>query len=204
MPALNVAIIVFNGVETLDFCGPLEVFSAANIASEQQFFNVYTFAADTSPITTINGLSVNPRFGFEDLPDPDILVIPGGEGSRSVITNPNVLRFVELLYHKSQYTFSVCSGARILAVLGLLDGKKFTTHHSVFDDVQMLAPKAFVRPNNRFTDNGKILTSAGVAAGIDLSFYLLEKIKGKEIAQLTARYMEYPLAQSNISDYKDQ
>lgn len=197
---LNVAVFIFPKIETLDFCGPLEVFTAANIASGEDHFYVYTFAEDKKPVLTINGLSVNPHFGMDDLPNPDILVIPGGEGTKAVIANSGVLEILKKLYKKSSYTFSVCSGARIPAVLGLLDGKKFTTHHSVFDDVQKLAPKAFVRPNNRFTDNGKLLTSAGVAAGIDLSFYLLEKIKGKELSLLTSRYMEYPLAHNHLTE----
>ena len=189
---LKIAIFIFPDVETLDFCGPLEVFTAANIACEKDFFQVYTFAEYPEPIKTINGLRVIPDYDISDVPQPDILIIPGGNGTRAMIENPEVLDALQQLYDGSEYTFSVCSGARIPAVLGWLDGKKFTTHHSVFDDVQKLAPKAILSPHDRFTDNGKILTSAGVAAGIDLSFYLLEKIQGAEVAQKTARYMEYP------------
>lgn len=189
----KVGIYLFPDVETLDFCGPLEVFTAANIACEKQYFDVYTFAASAQPLRTINGLSVNPDFDFAHVPQPDILIIPGGNGTRAVINDREALSVLENLYPDTIYTFSVCSGARIPAVLGWLDGKTFTTHHLVFDDVQKLAPKARIRPNNRFTDNGKLLTSAGVAAGIDLSFYLLEKIHGRQVALATARYMEYPL-----------
>jgi transcriptional regulator GlxA family with amidase domain len=189
---LKIGIFIFPDVETLDFCGPLEVFTAANLACEKDFFQVYTFAENPEPIKTINGLRVIPDYDLSDVPQPDILIIPGGNGTRALIENTRVLDVLQHLYDGSEYTFSVCSGARIPAVLGWLDGKKFTTHHSVFDDVQKLAPKARIRPNNRFTDNGKILTSAGVAAGIDLSFYLLQKIHGTKTAQKTARYMEYP------------
>jgi transcriptional regulator GlxA family with amidase domain len=189
---LKIAIFIFPDVETLDFCGPLEVFTAANIACEKDFFQVYTFAEYPEPVKTINGLRVIPDYDISDVPQPDILIIPGGNGTRALIENSKVLNALQLLYDGSEFTFSVCSGARIPAVLGWLDGKTFTTHHSVFDDVQKLAPKAHMRPNNRFTDNGKILTSAGVAAGIDLSFYLLQKIQGTEVAQKTAQYMEYP------------
>ena len=189
---LKIAIFIFPDVETLDFCGPLEVFTAANIACEKNFFQVYTFAENHEPIKTINGLRVIPDYDLTDVPRPDILIIPGGNGTRDLIENTRVLDALQHLYDSSQYTFSVCSGARIPAVSGWLDGKKFTTHHSVFDDVQKLAPNAYLSPNSRFTDNGKILTSAGVAAGIDLSLYLLQKIHGTEVAQKTARYMEYP------------
>lgn len=190
---LKIGIFLFSDIETLDFCGPLEVFSAANIATQENHFDVYTFAESTAPVKTINGLSVNPDFDMESVPTPDILVLPGGDGTKAVIANPGLLQKLNALQEQTRHTFSVCSGARIPAVLGLLDGKKFTTHHSVFEDILKLAPKARVRPNNRYTDNGKILTSAGVAAGIDLSFYLLEKLKGKEVMDITARYMEYPV-----------
>lgn len=190
---LKIGIFLFPDIETLDFCGPLEVFTAANIATGENHFDVYTFAESTAPVKTINGLSVNPDFDMESVPTPDILVLPGGDGTKAVIANPGLLQKLNALQEQTRHTFSVCSGARIPAVLGLLDGKKFTTHHSVFEDILKLAPKARVRPNNRYTDNGKILTSAGVAAGIDLSFYLLEKLKGKEVMDITARYMEYPV-----------
>ncbi len=190
---IKTGIFIFPNVETLDFCGPLEVFSAANIALNQNFFDVYVFACSMDAVKTINGLSVNPVYDINSVPQPDILVWPGGDGTKEVIEQQSVLQKLEALYHGSQHAFSVCSGARIPAVLGLLDGQTFTTHHSVFDDVQRLAPRARVRPNNRFTDNGKLLTSAGVSAGIDVSLYLLEKLKGVEVARKTARYMEYPL-----------
>lgn len=190
---LKIGIFLFPDIETLDFCGPLEVFTAANIATGENHFDVYTFAENTMPIKTINGLSVNPDFDIDAVPQPDILILPGGDGTKAVIANPGLLQKLNALQEQTRHTFSVCSGARIPAVLGLLDGKKFTTHHSVFEDILKLAPKARVRPNNRYTDNGKILTSAGVAAGIDLSFYLLEKLKGKEVMDITARYMEYPV-----------
>lgn len=190
---IKIAIFLFPEIETLDFCGPLEVFTAANIATGKNHFDVYTFGENTMPITTINGLSVNPDFDIDTVPQPDILVLPGGDGTKAVISNSLLLQKLNVLQEQTRFTFSVCSGARIPAVLGLLDEKKFTTHHSVFDDILKLAPKARARPDNRYIDNGKILTSAGVTAGIDLSFYLLEKLKGKEVMEKTARYMEYPV-----------
>lgn len=195
---LKIAIFIFPDVETLDFCGPLEVFTAANIACEKEFFHVYTFAEIPDPVKTINGLKVIPDYDISGVPQPDILIIPGGNGTRALIENTRILTALQQLHDASEYTFSVCSGARIPAVLGWLDGKNFTTHHSVFDEVQKLAPKARSSPHARFTDNGKILTSAGVAAGIDLSFYLLQKIHGPEVAQKTARYMEYPWEGENV------
>lgn len=154
---------------------------------------MYTFADHTNVVKTINGLSVIPEYDFKSVPIPEILIIPGGNGSRNVIENHDVLKKLKILIEKSRYTFSVCSGARILAKTGILDQKKFATHYSVYDEVQRLAPTATACYGHRFTDNGKILTSAGVAAGIDLAFYLLEKLQGKSVANKTAEYMEYPL-----------
>lgn len=188
----TVAIMLFPDVETLDFCGPLEAFSAANLATGGDYFRVITFAAQLAPVRSINGLSVNPDFDFSSVPQPDILVIPGGSGSRRVAEDAAALAAVKLLQAGSRHTFSVCSGARIPAALGWLDGKPFTTHHLVFDDVLRLAPTAVPRPDLRFVDNGAILSSAGVAAGIDLSLYLIEKLHGRGLAERTARYMEYP------------
>ncbi len=188
----TVAIFLFPDVETLDFCGPLEAFSAANLATGREYFKVLTFAA-ASPVRSINGLSVNPDFDIASVPQPDILVIPGGSGSRRAAEDATVLAAIERLRAGSEYAFSVCSGARIPAALGWLDDKPFTTHHLVFDDVLRLASSALPCPDKRFVDNGAILTSAGVAAGIDLSLYLIEKIHGRELAESAARYMEYPL-----------
>jgi transcriptional regulator GlxA family with amidase domain len=190
---LNVAIFIFPDIETLDFCGPLEVFSAANLATAKDLFNVYTFARELKPLKTINGLQVIPEYDFNQLPHPDILIIPGGEGTKAVINQKETLQALNDLSNQSGYTFSVCSGARILAVMGLMEDKEFTTHHSVFEDVGKLAPTATPRQGERFTDNGKILTAAGVAAGIDLALHLLEKVTDRQTALATSAYMEYPL-----------
>lgn len=189
----TVAIFIFPEVETLDFCGPLEAFSAANLATGEDYFRVLTFAEGLSPVRSVNGLSVNPDYDLDSVPRPDILVIPGGSGSRRVAEDAGALAAIGRLGAASEYAFSVCSGARIPAALGWLDGKPFTTHHLVFDDVRKLAPTARPMPDRRFVDNGSVLTSAGVAAGIDLSLYLIAKIHGRGLAERTARYMEYPL-----------
>ncbi len=188
---MRTGIFVFPDAELLDFCGPYEVFSAANIACDMPLFEVFTFASNTLPVKSINGLKVVPDFDLKTLPVPEILILPGGEGSRRVIADEHLMMEINRLISEASYVFSVCSGARILAKGGWLKKQKFTTHHLVFEDVQRLEPTARARPYNRFTDNGKILTSAGVSAGIDVSLYLLEKIHGREVAEKTARYMEY-------------
>jgi transcriptional regulator GlxA family with amidase domain len=193
MTQRNVAIFIFNGVEVLDFAGPFEVFSVTAELNGYDYFNVYTFAEKPGAITTVNGLSVNPKYSFADCPPPDIVIIPGGIGSRAEAGNDLVLEWVKAVSQQAELVFSVCSGARILARSGLLDGREATTHHEVYEEVRQLAPMAIVREGARFVDQGRVMTSAGISAGIDLSFHVVRKLLGEEVAAKTARYMEYDL-----------
>jgi len=189
---LNVGILVFDKIELLDFCGPYEVFTACNMACEKAFFNTFIFSSGSTIIKSINGMQVIPDFTIENMPQPDILVLPGGEGSKAVIADNRLMDGIKRLVENCSFVFSVCSGARILAKAGLLEGLEYTTHHSVFENLAQLSPSGIARPGKRYTDNGKILTAAGVSAGIDLSLYLIKTLFGESLAKETAHYMEYP------------
>jgi transcriptional regulator GlxA family with amidase domain len=191
MTKRNVAIFLFDEVEVLDFAGPFEVFSVTSELNNYEPFNVYTVAEKPGAITTVNGLSVNPQYSFLDCPHPDILILPGGVGSRAVANNPRVLDWVKASFEQAEIVFSVCSGARILAKCGLLDGLEVTTHHEVIEELRGLAPKAVIQENARFVDHGRIMTSAGISAGIDLSLHVVCKLLGEALARKTAHYMEY-------------
>ncbi len=191
MTKRNVAIFIFNNVEVLDFAGPFEVFSVTSELNNYEYFDVYTVAEKPGAITAVNGLNVNPKYCFADCPRPDILIIPGGVGSRVAMNNSHVVEWVKASSQEAELVLSVCSGVRILAKSGLLDGLEVTTHHEVMEHLQELAPTATLRENVRFVDTGKIMTSGGISAGIDLSFYVVRKLLGEEIAAKTARYMEY-------------
>jgi len=191
MTKRNVAILLFNDVEVLDFAGPFEVFSVTSELNNYEFFHVYTVAAELGAITAVNGLSVNPRYCFADCPRPDIVIIPGGIGSRVAMNNSRVVEWLQIAARNAELVLSVCSGARILAKSGLLDGLEATTHHEVIEHLRELAPHTTVRENVRFVDTGRIMTSGGISAGIDLSFYVVDKLLGEEVAAKTARYMEY-------------
>lgn len=186
----NVAILTFDEVEVLDFCGPFEVFSATGRQNGQPPFNVYT-VAEKSPVLARNQLSVNPRFTLADCPPPDVLVIPGGWGTRREMNNPRLVDWIKTAASTAEIVLSVCTGALLLAKAGLLDGLKATTHHGALDLLQEVAPKATVLRNQRFLDNGRIIVSAGVAAGIDAAFHVVARLSGKEDALETARYIEY-------------
>ncbi len=188
---LNVGIFLFSNVELLDFAGPYEVFSVTSELNDYRLFKVFTVTEDGNEIKSVNGLKVVPDFSFDNHPPIDILVIPGGVGTRSEMNKPAVLEWVRRNYQTSQYTFSVCSGARILGKLGLLDNQESVTHHEVIPELREIAPLAIMKGEKRFTDNGKILTSAGISAGIDLSLDRVEKLHGLEVRNKTMVYMEY-------------
>lgn len=188
----TVGIFLFDEVEVLDFAGPFEVFSVGSQFSDPKEFKVFTFSAEGASIKGVNGLSINPEFGISNLPQIDYLVIPGGEGSNKVVAQEELLKKLQGLIDYSEWTMTVCSGSRILACLGLLDSRPFCTHNSVYSNISEISPSAIPRPDKRYIQSdSKLYTSAGISAGIDLAFYLLEKTFGKKLALETAQYMEY-------------
>lgn len=189
---LRLGIFLFPNVEVLDFAGPFEVFSVASQLSDYKIMQVSTFGETENLIRTINGLQIIPNYGLENLPFYDFLVIPGGDGSKQVIQNPNLLVSIQEKIKPSKWTMSVCSGSRVLGKLGLLDHKDYCTHHQVYDDMRKIVPTGFPQPSARFVQSSsQIYTAAGISAGIDLAFFLLEKTFGKKLAKETAQYMEY-------------
>ncbi len=187
----NTAILLFNGVEVLDFAGPFEVFSVTSELNDYKLFNVFTITRDGLGVKTINNLKVLPDYSIKDHPPIDILIIPGGAGTRVLIQDQAVLNWVEDMHADTTITLSVCSGALVLGKLGLLDNLECITHHEVIPVLEEIAPAAVVKPEKRFIDNGKIMTSAGISAGIDLSLYLVEKLYGADVKRKTVEYMEY-------------
>lgn len=187
----NLGIFLFNDIELLDFAGPYEVFSVTSELNNYELFNVFTITQDGKEIKSVNGLKIIPDFSFANHPDIDILVIPGGIGTRAEMHKEAVLEWIKANYEKSSITMSVCSGARLLGTLGLLDGVECTTHHEVMEHLQEIAPKAIIKKDIRFIDNGKLATSAGISAGIDLSLHITAKLYGADVANRTRAYMEY-------------
>jgi transcriptional regulator GlxA family with amidase domain len=187
----NVAILIFNDVELLDFCGPFEVFSVTGRQGNLSPFSVYTVAEKSDPIKTRNQLSVNPQYTIHNCPQPDILLVPGGQGARKEMHNRVLIDWIKECSQKAELVLSVCTGALLLAKAGLLEGLTATTHHSAIELLKEVAPNTTIQTNKRFVDNGKIILSAGIATGIDMSLYVVAKLLGKEQAQKTAQYMEY-------------
>jgi transcriptional regulator GlxA family with amidase domain len=199
MEKFNVGILLFDDVEVLDFAGPFEVLSrtrttpgAESRRSEDAApFRVFTVAKTKQKIRAIGDLIVEPRYSFADAPRIDILVVPGGWGSRTAMQAVEVLAWVKNVAASARYTSSVCTGALILARAGLLTGRRATTHWAAYDLLASLDGRVKVVRNARVVKDG-VFTSAGVSAGIDMAFALVEEICGRAMADETAHYIEYP------------
>lgn len=189
----NVAILIFDEVEVLDFAGPFEVFGVSRDLHNgtTPLFEVYTVAESTAPIRARNGLSVNPHYTLEQCPKPDLVIVPGGRGTRALLHNETILAWIQAQHSVSELTLSVCTGALLLGKAGVLDGLAATTYHTSFEELRQVAPNTEQRPGERFVDNGRVITSAGVSAGIDMSLYVVARLHGRAQARWTADYMEY-------------
>jgi putative intracellular protease/amidase len=188
----NVAIVVYEGVELLDFAGPGEVFGAASGFGrdrQQRAFNVYTVAITKEPLTS-RFVKVVPAYSIDDAPKSDIIVIPGGS-TGALLDSPKFMAWLAASQAKAEVTLSVCTGAFTLSKLGLLDGKQVTTFYNAIADLRRETPKATVVDGRRFVDNGSIITTAGVSAGIDGALHTVARLLGRAVADQTARYMEY-------------
>lgn len=196
----SVAIFLFDEVEVLDFAGPYEVFSVAGLRTlPQKPFDVFTVAEKPS-IVARNGLKITPDFIFENMPKADIVLLPGGGGytpdgvafgSRREMNNPVVLEWVKKQATQVELLLSVCTGALILGQAGLLNGLKATTHFMALDSLRAISSEIEVVEKVRYVDNGIVILSAGVSAGIDMSYYVVSKLLGVETATEAARYAQY-------------
>lgn len=143
-----------------------------------------------------HGLSVNPHYRLADCPQPNILLVPGGRGSRVEIDNTALIDWIRTTTENAELVLSVCTGALLLARAGLLDGLEATTHHGSLDVLRQVAPDTTVHRDRRFVDNGRVICSAGIAAGINMSLHVVAKLLGQQVAEQTAKQMEYPWAES--------
>ncbi|KAB7639289.1 MULTISPECIES: DJ-1/PfpI family protein [Bacillus] len=193
----SVGIFLFNEVEVLDFAGPFEVFSITKVHEEKPF-TVYTVSQNGEMITARNGLKVQPDYSIEDLPPVDILIIPGGKGAwENEVKNDIIINWVRQQMKEVKLMTSVCTGALLLAKAGLLEGLKATTHWASIQTFKKDFPNVEVMENVKFVDEGHIITSAGISAGINMSFHIVKNLLGVEIAEETAKSMEYDIDLQN-------
>jgi len=194
----SVGIFVFDGVEVLDFAGPFEVFSRTRLvpgadsrrSDDSAPFAVFTVARTTDPVVAIGGLTIVPAYAWDTAPRIDILVVPGGFGTRALLHDEPALAWIRDAAARASLVTSVCSGALLLAQNGLLRGRRATTHWAALDLLASLDSTIAVQRGVRVVSD-TIVTSAGVSAGIDMAFAVVEKLHGPEVARETAHYIEY-------------
>lgn len=194
----SVGILIFDNVEVLDFAGPFEVFSRTRLvpgtesrrSEDSAPFRVFTVARTSDPVTATGGLVVVPRHSFSDVPPIDLLVVPGGFGTRALLHDEETLDWIRRTAAAARQVTSVCTGSLLLARSGLLEGRRATTHWAALDLLGSLNAGVAVERDLRVVDDG-VITSAGVASGMDMAFYVVERLFGREVADETAKYIEY-------------
>lgn len=199
MTKRSVGVFIFDAVEVLDFAGPYEVFSRTRTVAgaesrrsdEHAPFTVFTVASRHHPIAAIGGLRVIPDFAWSDAPAIDLLVVPGGFGTRALLKDAATLEWIRATASRASQVASVCTGALLLAEVGLLKNRKATTHWAALDLLASIDPTISVLRNRRVVHDG-VFSSAGVSAGIDMAFAVVEQWCGSAVADETAQYIEYP------------
>lgn len=196
----TVAILLFEEVEVLDFAGPFEVFGVAGGADG--LYRVITVAENAGPVLARNMLNVIPSYDFASMPHADILVIPGGYGTRRERLRPEMLAFIRDKAAAAELVLSVCTGALLLAKAGLLAGLHATTHRGALAELAIDEPYCVVLPNARVVDNGKVILSAGISMGIEASLHIVARQHGAAVADATAAYMEYDWNVRQVADHR--
>ena len=201
---ITVGILIFDQVEVLDVAGPFEVFSVTRLNEKNNWeesstspFRVLLISEKLSQVIAIGGLRLTPDVSIHNCPNLDLLLVPGGWGTRKEVKNDTLLKWIADMSVKTKITASVCTGSSLLGKAGLLDGRESTTHWRAFDFLQDVAPKTKIRRDVLFTLTEPVFTSAGVSAGIDLALCIVSRFFGTEVGEATAQHMEYQYPQSN-------
>src|SRR5215813_6029266 len=193
----RVGIVVFDDVEVLDVCGPFEVFSVTRLdesrrREEPSPFEVLLLGERPGTVVASGGLKLAPDVTLADCPPLDVLVLPGGWGTRQQIHNSSLLAWIGERGRRVPVLTSVCTGAMLLGHAGLLDGRRATTHWRSLDWMRDSFPRVTVEDALRVVEDGNVLTSAGISAGIDMALRVVARYHGEPVARATARHMEYP------------
>jgi transcriptional regulator GlxA family with amidase domain len=187
---MRIAIAVFEGAEELDFAGPWEVLAAWRFLYPDDV-EVVMVGEDTAPVTCAKGMRVVADTSWDELGDVDVLVYPGGRGTRVQLGDDMIRARLRALRQRGTLMTSVCTGALVYADAGLLDGRAATTYWSAFDELLPLGRDITPRPHDRFVDSGEVITAAGVSAGIDMALHLVGRLGSPEKAREVRRYIQY-------------
>ena len=188
----NVAILVLDDVEILDFAGPYEVFNVASQTTTPPAFYVYNVGLVHGPVIGRGRFTVTPAYTIDDCPQPDVLIVPGGYGTRPLMKHERLLAWLLAQSTKVEWLLSVCTGALLLAKAGLLKNGEATTHHTAFQELKELSPTTIIVEDKRFVQtSARIMTSGGISAGIDLSLHMIEKLVDLETRVAVVSEMEY-------------
>jgi transcriptional regulator GlxA family with amidase domain len=203
MKQKRVGIVLFDDVEVLDFCGPFEVFSATRLSEEKRRedpspFEVLLVAEKNTQVVTTGGMKVLPDHTFENCPKLDILVVPGGWGTRKELDNLAMLNWLRARASEVETLTSVCTGSMLLGFAGLLDGHRATTHWRSLDWMSESFPAVTVDYTKHVVEDGAVITSAGISAGIDMALKVVTRYCGETVARATAKHMEYVYPDSNV------
>ncbi len=197
MERKTAGIFIFPDIELLDFCGPYEVFSVVRLDEDKRRvepspFNTIVISENLEIVKTSGGIKVAADYTFDNHPPLDILVVPGGWGTRREIDNPAAIRWIKDQSAKVEYTTAVCTGAVLLGKAGLLAGKRATTHWKSLGWMKELFPGTVVEKDLHVIQDGNVITSAGISAGIDMALMVVKLYHGEAVARSTAKHMEYP------------
>lgn len=196
--AYTTGILIFDDAEELDFVGPWEVFtSAAKFVTGDR---VVTIAETAAPIRAAKGLRVTPDHGFADAPPLDVVLVPGGQGTRREVDNPVVIDWLRRVGASCQWVTSVCTGALLLHEAGFARGKRITTHWGYVETLRARSDDTTVLAGTRYVRDGNLVTSAGVSAGIDMALWLVGQLHGVDVARQTQRWIEYDPAPPYTAD----
>jgi transcriptional regulator GlxA family with amidase domain len=201
---MNIGIYIYDDVEVLDFTGPYEVFTTAarvrlrQNPESQKLFKVFLIAENDGLVAARADFKVQPHYTIENHPKVDVLIVPGGVHIHEM-EKPQVIAWLSKLAPQTQLTASVCTGAFLLAKANLLDGQPCTTHWEDIPDLRLMFPALDVKEDVPWVDNGHIVTSAGISAGIEMALHLVARLAGKDLALKTARQMQYTWNNAHLS-----
>lgn len=203
-PIRRVGVVLFDGFTVLDVYGPVQAFGSCRVPAEEggwrRLYKIFTMAENAGPVKSGEGPPSYAEHSFVDAPPYDILLIPGGFGTRTAVNNAAFLHRLAAASQKAAVTATVCTGSALLARTGLLDGRPGTSNKIAWDWVIQQGPRVLWKRQARWVDDGNIVTSSGVSAGIDMALSLIARLNGHDMALASARNMEYIWHEDSTAD----